>query len=41
MKGIVSTLHLKGEDACYFVSSLFEPSLEMLATLYADRLCVN
>lgn len=30
MKGVVSTLHLKGEDACYFVSSLFEPSSEML-----------
>ena len=30
MKSVVSTLQLKGEDAYYFVSSLFEPSSEML-----------
>ena len=41
MKGIVSTLHLKGEDACYFVSSLFEPSLEMLEKIASSVESLN
>jgi hypothetical protein len=41
MKGVVSTLHLNGKDAYYFVSSLFEPSPEMLEKIVSSAESLN